>query len=287
MGKTAVITGCSSGLGLSCAVFFAKNSFKVFATLRKLEQSEKVIEQLKKEQVDEKLVNFIIMDVASDESVTEGFKTIFKQTEVIDVLICNAGMGIPGLAEYLPLESTKKQMETNFYGVIRCLKEVLPSMRKNKKGKVQVISSIGGLNGQVFNDVYCASKFAVEGMFESMHPLYKKLGIDLSIIEPGAMTSSFLNTATSNMEQSTKMDDEIMKYLGMYMKSAQKTFSDPTTCQDPMDVAKVCFQAVTEENPNLRYQPNQHQKYIIPMKLKYSDLTGDKTSELMSKMFEE
>ena len=183
------------------------------------------------------------------------------------------------------MERIKYQMEANFYGVIRCMKEVLPSMRENKEGRIQVVSSVGGLYGQPFNDVYCASKFAVEGLFESMAPLYQSLGIHLSIIEPGAIATNFVTNVKSNVDISIKMDDEIMKYLGKYMERSGKVFSDPTTCQTPMDVAKVCFKAVTDENPNLRYQPNQHQIYTSSLNLKYSDLTGNKTVDVWKNAF--
>ena len=91
MTKTAVITGCSTGLGLSCALLFSQNGYTVFATVRKLEDSKNLTEALQKEKVDENLVKFIVMDVASDESVTLGFKSIHEQTKKVDVLICNAG----------------------------------------------------------------------------------------------------------------------------------------------------------------------------------------------------
>jgi retinol dehydrogenase-8 len=87
-----------------------------------------------------------------------------------------------GLLEFLSLEDIKKQYETNFYGVIRTTKAVLPSMRKNKSGRVISISSVGGLVGMPFNDVYCSSKFAVEGLFETMAPLYKSFGVYLILI---------------------------------------------------------------------------------------------------------
>jgi short-subunit dehydrogenase len=285
MGKSAVVTGCSSGVGLSLAVLLAQNSYQVFATLRKKEDSENVLEALKKENVDESLVTFIIMDVASDSSVEEGFKEIYKKTEFVDVLICNAGYSVFGLCEYLPMEKMKDQFETNFYGVIRCVKQVLPSMRTKKQGRVQVVSSIGGLNGQVFNDIYCASKFAIEGLFETMAPVYSELGVHLSIVEPGAIATNFVQTAMKGFgeNQTTKMDDDVSALLGKYMKVTQEKFSDPKIAQSGLDVAKVCLKAITDEKPSLRYQTNFHPIYTGNIGLKYSDPTGDKYLQSVKK----
>jgi short-subunit dehydrogenase len=284
MVKSAVVTGCSSGVGLALAVLLAQNSYHVFATLRKKEDSENVIAAFKKENVDESLITFIIMDVASDSSVEEGFKEIYSKTEFVDVLICNAGYSVFGLCEYLPMEKMKDQFETNFYGVIRCVKKVLPSMRDKKQGRVQVVSSIGGLNGQVFNDIYCASKFAVEGLFESMAPVYSELGVHLSIVEPGAIATNFVQTTLKGFgENQTKMDDNLNMLLGKYMKSTQEKFSDPKIAQSGMDVAKVCLKAITDENPSLRYLTNHHPNYTGNISLKYSDPTGDKYLQSVKK----
>jgi retinol dehydrogenase 8 len=277
MYKTAVVTGCSSGLGLNLVILLTKNNYNVFATIRRKDDSEKIIIELEKEKIDPKMVNFIIMDVSSDTSVASGFREIYSKTEFVDVLICNAGFAIFGLCEYTTMENIHNQFETNFFGVIRCLKQVLPTMRQKKKGRIQVISSIAGLNGQLFNDNYCASKFAVEGLFESMAPVYSSLGIHLSIIEPGVILTNFEATALKVFSENTeKMDEEFNAMLSKYVSVMQEKFKDSKLAQTGMEVAEVCLKAITDENPSLRYLTNLHPLYLESINMKYADINGNK-----------
>jgi short-subunit dehydrogenase len=287
MSSTAVITGCSSGVGLNLVILLIKNNYHVFATIRKKEDSEKIINEMEKEKIETKMVTFIVMDVSSDISVTSGFQEIFSKTEFVDVLICNAGFAVFGLCEFIKMEKIHDQFETNFFGVIRCLKQVLPKMRQKKKGRIQVISSIAGLNGQSFNDIYCASKFAVEGLFESMAPVYSSLGIHLSIIEPGVILTNFAETALKTYgESSEKMDQELDAMLSKYMSVTQEKFKDPTLAQTGMEVAEVCLKAITDENPSLRYLTNHHPLYLESIKMKYADFTGNKNLKASKKNLE-
>jgi retinol dehydrogenase 8 len=272
MSSTAVVTGCSSGVGLNLVILLIKNNYHVFATIRKKEDSEKIINEMEKEKIETKMVTFIVMDVSSDISVTSGFQEIFSKTEFVDVLICNAGFAVFGLCEFTKMDKIHDQFETNFFGVIRCLKQVLPKMRQKKKGRIQVISSIAGLNGQ---------------LFESMAPVYSSLGIHLSIIEPGVILTNFAGTALKTYgESSEKMDQELDAMLSKYMSVTQEKFKDPTLAQTGMEVAEVCLKAITDENPSLRYLTNLHPLYLESIKMKYADFTGNKNLNASKKNLE-
>ena len=150
--KSVLITGCSSGVGFHLAKLLAnKGGYKVHATMRKI--TDEVKNKLMENSGGDLFIH--TMDVCSDESVNSTVDTIIKQDGKIDVLVNNAGYSQFGCVEMVSMEDVQAQFNTNFYGVIRCSKAVLPFMRKNKWGRVINLSSIGGIYGQAFNDIYC------------------------------------------------------------------------------------------------------------------------------------
>ncbi|HON88191.1 MAG TPA: SDR family NAD(P)-dependent oxidoreductase, partial [Spirochaetales bacterium] len=159
-----LITGASSGIGNMTAVYFAKKGHTVFGTSRNPEKIDKKADEL---------FSYIRMDVTDDASVNETIQTLLQKIEKIDIVICNAGMGISGPIETTPIEYIEKQINTNFWGTLRVLRSVLPGMRE-KGGKIFIIGSMAGRAGIPFQGYYAASKFALEGLVESLR--YELMG---------------------------------------------------------------------------------------------------------------
>jgi len=158
MTKVAVVTGSSSGIGLETSLLLARNQFKTYATMRNLNKSTQLQEIAAKEKIPLKIIP---LDVNDEASVNYAFDTILKENETIDVLVNNAGYDVFGSLEELTIDEIKGQFETNFFGVVRTTKAVIPTMRKQGGGVIINVSSIGGRVGLVpFNTPYHASKFA-------------------------------------------------------------------------------------------------------------------------------
>lgn len=180
--KSVLITGTSKGIGLETALAFGRAGYKVFATMRNPEGAA----ILKQHIADESLaITIYIMDVDSDDSVKHAIENIIQEHGNIDVLVNNAGIERHGSIEELEISDFKAVMETNYFGVIRCIKGVLPQMRKNKNGCIINVSSISGKIACTPLASYCASKFALEALTEALAQEVKPFNIRVSLVEPG------------------------------------------------------------------------------------------------------
>ena len=163
--KSSLITGTSKGIGFETALSFARAGYKVFATMRNLEAAA----SLKQRITDESLPILIYkMDVDSDESVKQCIDKIMQEHGTIDVLVNNAGIERHGSVEELPMADFKAVMETNYFGVIRCIQAVLPQMRQNKSGCIINVVSVAGKIANSPLSAYAASKHALEALTESL-----------------------------------------------------------------------------------------------------------------------
>src|ERR1700712_1459842 len=168
MSRVVVITGCSSGIGLATAVAFAQHGDTVIATMRHTNRDGRLLEAL---QTANTAATIARLDVTRDESVTAAIEQVLQDHGHIDVLVNNAGLGMAGTLEELSIDDLREVMEVNFFGAARVTKAVLPSMREAGGGRIIAMSSMAGAFGQPFNDGYCASKFALEGLYEALHPV--------------------------------------------------------------------------------------------------------------------
>jgi len=193
MKKVTLITGCSTGVGLATAVLLGKHGHTVYATMRNLEKKEALAKAIEKEKLDNVYIKEL--DVCKDDSVNSCFDEIIKKEGRIDNLINNAGYSLTGNVEMISLEESKAIFETNFYGVVRTTKKVIPIMKKHNSGRILQISTVGGIMGFPFQDFYCASKFALEGFSESLAIVLKPQNIYVSVIEPGPIKTDFLENA--------------------------------------------------------------------------------------------
>ena len=265
MKQVAVITGCSSGIGYETSILLAKNGFKTYATMRNTDKGNKLKEIAEKENVDLKIIK---LDVTDDHSIKNAINEIVQETNRIDVLVNNAGNNIAGAVEDLSIEEFKEQFETNFFGLIRVTKEVLPIMRKQRMGIIVNVSSIVGKMAIPLNSAYVSSKFAVEGFSESIRYELEDFGIKVILIEPGVIKSNFYeNTKMSKnslMDPNSAYHPIAQKIFDAFLPMLQYAF--PTK-----KVADVILEAVTSDNPEIRYAVGDDAKSINEARKKRSD----------------
>lgn len=284
-GKIVLVSGCSSGIGLSAAILLASDQhkrFKVYATMRNLEKKKELEERGKYVLGDTLFIK--AMDVCSDDSVNAVVQEVISAHQRIDVVINNAGIGYFGPLEVQSMDSARNVFETNFFGVLRLTRAVLPYMKSNKEGHIICVSSMGGINGVPFNGIYCASKFAVEGLCESLAPLLKTFNVRCSVIEPGPVSTSFFANTKMISESDAlldEVDDETKHLLDNCVKKMRGSFS--TMVQTPDEIAQVILEALDAERPHFRYQTNKN--YVSAAANKLVDITGDKSMEMMHQRF--
>ncbi|MDQ6723692.1 MAG: SDR family oxidoreductase [Thermoproteota archaeon] len=262
--KIAVVTGSSSGIGYEISLILARNNFTTYATMRNLQKSS----YLKSIAEEEKLpLHFVQLDVTDENSTRNAIEKIHDESGRIDVLVNNAGYGLAGALEDLSIEEIKAQYETNVFGLVRTTQAVLPIMRKQKSGMVVNISSGVGRFGIPASSAYVSTKFAVEGLSESMSYEIEPFGIKTVIIEPGVIKTNFLNS----MKLAKKSQDSNSPYIQL-MKGVEggmkKMMENGST---PEFVAKVVLDAITNNNPKLRYLAGNDVEQWIEAKKKMSD----------------
>lgn len=268
----AVVTGSSSGIGFETSVLLAKNGFITYATMRNLDKSDAIIDLKQKEKLPLEVVK---LDVTNDKSVKEAIEKISNEQETIDVLINNAGYGLVGPLEELSIQEFKEQFETNVFGVIRVIQEILPIMRKQRHGTIVNISSVAGRIGFPLTSAYVSSKFALEGLSESMAYEIEPFGIKVILIEPGVIKTNFddnlkigkkvSTTATTNNRNSPYMDITEKRIAGF-----KPRFENGSP---PIEVAKVILNVITSKNipPESRYLVGNDAFKLIEIRKNKSD----------------
>lgn len=209
--KVAVVTGSSSGIGFETSLLLARNGFYTYATTRDPTKNNTIKEIANKENLP---LEVLPLDVDNDDSVRNTINKIFDEKKKIDILVNNAGYGLFGAIEDISIQEAKKQFETNFFGAIRTIKEVLPSMREQKNGIIINITSIAGIVGIPAECIYASTKFALEGLSESISYELQPYGIKVILIEPGVINTNFVpnikfpNKTDYNKSQRNLMNEE-------------------------------------------------------------------------------
>lgn len=189
--SVVLITGSSTGIGLASAVHLARNGYKVYASMRNPSASS-----LSSIVNDESLpIEIITLDVCSDQSVTNAVNHILSVEGHIDVLVNNAGVSAFGSVEESPLADFKNDMETNYFGTLRCMQAVLPSMRSARKGTIINVSSVAGKVYSNFHGTYAPTKAAVEALSECLAQEVQPFGIRVALVEPGVIDTPIFSKA--------------------------------------------------------------------------------------------
>ena len=245
--KVAIVTGSSTGIGFETSLALSRNEFFTYATVHRLEEPNKIKDIAKKENLP---LQVIQLDVNNDNSVKNTIDKIVNESGRIDVVINNAGYGLIGALEDIPMEQIKAHFETNLFGVIRVMQNVLPIMRKQKSGTIVNISSMGGRIAFPLSSTYSGTKFALEGVTESLSYEVEQFGIKVILIEPGVVKTNFAN----NMKKIGKTMNPNSPYAQLVeIREANRKSMVETLSITPDEVAKVILKATTSSNPDLRY----------------------------------
>lgn len=263
--KVALVTGSSSGMGFATAIMLARAGIHTYASMRNLKKSKIITELASTENLPLQVVQ---LDVIDKKSVKEAITKIVTEKERIDVLVNNAGYGLFGSLEDISIEELKAQFETNFFGVIRVTQLVLPIMRKQKSGTIVNVSSVGGRIGLPVLSAYHSTKFALEGLSESMSYELEPFGIRVVIIEPGVIRTNIMNSSII----AKKAQDPKSPYFSLIQK-VENNFKlmMENESSPPEEVAKAILGVVTSENPQLRYTVGNDAATMIQARVSMSE----------------
>ena len=257
--NVAVVTGSSTGIGYETSLMLARNGFLTYATMRNLNKSESIKSIATKENLP---IHIKQLDVTDDTSVKNAVETISSETGRIDILVNNAGYGLNGAFEDLAMDEIKAQYETNLFGLIRTTQAVLPIMRRQKSGTVINISSGVGRFGLPGSSAYVSTKFAVEGLSESMSYELEPFGIKVVLVEPGVIKTNFVD----GMVIARKSQDPKSPYSQIIQKMVTGLEEMMKNGSSPDLVAKVVLNAAINENPSLRYLAGNDVEQLLESK---------------------
>ena len=245
MEKVAVVTGTSSGIGFETALALAREGYYTYATMRNTAKGDKLKELSSKESLK---IDVLELDVDNENSAKTAIKHILNQKQRIDVLVNNAGWALWGCVEDVSVDEFKTQFETNFFSIIRLIQEVGPTMRNQGSGTIVNISSVVGRIGFPASPAYISSKFALEGLSESLRFEFAPFGVDVIIIEPGVIKTNFMK----NMKMAKKSElDTVYKDITTKVVSGVKMMTEMGT--HPKEVASTIVKAIKDKKPLPRY----------------------------------
>ncbi|ROL51161.1 Retinol dehydrogenase 8 [Anabarilius grahami] len=270
--RKVLVTGCSSGIGLALAVRLAKDElrrFKVVATMRDLDKRE-ALERAAGATLNRSL-EIRQLDATCEDSIRECVNSLSDRR--VDVLVSNAGVGMIGPLECQSVSAMQELFNTNFFGLVRLVKELLPDMKRRQSGHIVVMSSVLGIQGLLFNDLYAASKFAVEGFCESLAVQAMKFNVKMTLVEPGPVVTEFENKVYEEAEKMdlSEADEETAQiFRQIYLPYSHKIFH--SIGQTPEEVAEQTFKLIVSKNPPFRHQTNR--LYMPLTAMKHADPTG-------------
>lgn len=245
MESVALVTGCSSGIGLETAIALGREGHFTYATMRDVKKSGSLDKIVNDEGLPIKVLE---LDVDSEKSVDDAIAKIMEEKGRVDTLINNAGWGMWGAVEDVSIEEFKQQFETNFFSIIRLIQKVAPIMRKQKSGNIVNVSSVAGKIGFPVSPAYISSKFALEGLSECIRFELGPFGINVIIIEPGVIKTNFFDS----MKMAKKSNsDSVYNEITSKVVSGVKMMAEMGT--EPKEVADTIIKSINAENPLPRY----------------------------------
>lgn len=253
MNKTVLITGSSSGIGKTTALYFLEHGWNVIATMRSPEKETELV----------KYSNCLVtrLDVNDELSIEDAIKEGITRFNKIDVLVNNAGYGLMGVLEGMSMDQIKKQFDTNVFGLLLVTQKVLPHFRQNKSGTIINISSVAGRVAFPLFSLYHGTKWAVEGISESLQYELMPFNIKVKCVEPGAIKTDFYDRSSDNNLKTTPNE-----YLNFANYMVSKTNQAGNMGKKPIAVAKVIYKAATDQNFKLRYPVGIDIKFFLFMR---------------------
>ena len=254
-----LVTGASSGIGLAIATYLHQKGYTVFGTSRKAENGDQSMG-----------FTLVKMDVNSDESVKKGVEYVLSRSQKIDLLVNNAGIGMVGSGEDSTVDEMKMQFETNFYGPVRVMQEVLPSMRAHRKGMIINVTSLAGIFGLPYRGVYCASKAALKLLTESMRMELLKFNVHATVVAPGDYKTK-IKTSRIRAKKADQSD-----YKEEFKRVYDIMNEEVHTSGEPIQVAKAIYKISHKKSPKSHYVVAStfqklvvHLRYWLPSKVFY------------------
>jgi short-subunit dehydrogenase len=229
-GNVVLVTGASSGIGKSIAEYLMKNGFKVYGTSRNVPDGNGKLIATE----GEGFIKLVQLDVCNEASIIKAVNYVTSQEGRIDILINNAGYGIAGSVEDTDPSEAFGQFDTNFFGVHRMCRNVIPVMRSQKQGLIINVSSVAGLISIPYQSMYSASKYALEAMTEAMRIELSQFGIKVSLVEPGDTKTGFTGS-----RQNVKAANQDSAYHNKFTKSIETMAKSEMNGPDPIIVAKA------------------------------------------------
>ena len=260
--QVVLITGASSGIGMATAQLLQGRGYRVYAAARQVEKMESLAQAG---------VRLLALDVTREESMTSAVQTILEEAGRIDVLVNNAGYGSYGALEDVPMSEAKYQFEVNIFGLARLIQLVLPAMRRQQSGKIINVSSIGGRIGEPHGAWYHATKFALEGLSDSLRMELRQFNIPVVVIQPGAIRTEWNGIARRNLLKvsgHTAYRDLAQKHVRM-LENADNRGSEPVV------IAREIEKAIGSPRPKTRYAAGAGAKVILFLRSILSDRAFD------------
>ncbi|MGW1073073.1 SDR family NAD(P)-dependent oxidoreductase [Streptomyces sp. NPDC002537] len=274
-GRTVLITGTSSGIGLAAAVGAARAGWRTVATMRDPRKADALLKAASEAGVGD-LVRVGRLDVTDAGSVTDCLAEVVAEYGRLDAVVNNAGAGHIGTVERDDMAAVRAAMEVNYFGVVEVTRAALPHLRASR-GRVITVTSVGGVVGQPFNEAYCAAKFAVEGFMESLAPVAASVGVHVTVVEPGAVATEFVAGLGLDIPALLAASGPYAPALQAYIDRAQKSFG---TAQSPAEAAATVVDALTAEWPVFRAQTSDWARDFTATKL--ADRDGSAVQSLMA-----
>jgi len=267
MSPVVLITGTSSGIGLSTAVTAAGHGFTTVATMRDTSKDGALRAAAAAAGVELDIRQLDVVDEASVKACIDG---VVADHGALDILVNNAGRGFVGTIEQVSMDEMREVMEVNFFGVVAATKAALPHLRTSK-GRVITVTSVGGVVGQPFNEAYCAAKFAVEGFMESLAPVAASVGVQVVVVEPGPVATEFVNNVGVDVGKIFAEAGEYEPAMQAYMRHIMAEFANPDAAQTGDDIASVILTTMVTEAPSFRHQTSPWSRTFCAYKISDHD----------------
>ncbi|GCD93151.1 SDR family oxidoreductase [Embleya hyalina] len=271
--KVALVTGTSSGIGLHTAVGLAARGIRVVATMRDIAKADPLRAECADQSVD---LTVRGLDVTDLDDARRCLDAVSAEFGPIDILVNNAGACTAGTLEHLDTAALQRQLDVNYLGPAALTRHVLPSMRKAGAGRIVNVTSNGAAHGQPFLDAYCASKFALEGLMQSLEPVAARFGITISVVEPASVATNM----TENLDARAlfRADDPYRELAERFLRTAQAEMAE---AQSARNAAAVVVEAATTDTPRFRWQTSPTATALVGLSL--ADLDGGNVAAAMSR----
>jgi len=261
MTNSILVTGASTGLGLETALYLAERDFKVYGTVLSLSDRDKLDEEMKKRNVS---VEVLQMDITDPEGIDNAMSTIYQQSGGIFGLINNAGIGLRGYFEDLSDEEIRQVFNVNVLGTMAVTRAALKYMRPARRGRIVIISSVGGKSGAIGVSAYCSTKFAQEGFGESLALEVLPFGICVSLIEPAIIKTERWGVNRGNAQRALDPESPYCEWFRESERLADRLVETSPT--KPVDVARTIHTALTARRPKLRYMVGTRARLVFALR---------------------